>query len=117
MHKTVYKIFRPSEWETFVSKGVFDGSANDKQDGFIHLSYRDQLAGTLDAHFSDCAKIIVAAFPVVAFEQSSLKAEKSRRGELFPHLYDTLKKQQVTSFAPIKRTEDGDLVIPNDLVD
>ena len=35
-----------------VPTGAFAGSADDLRDGFIHLSTREQLAGTIAKHFA-----------------------------------------------------------------
>jgi len=85
----VYKILRPSERETFERYGRFTGSADDERDGFVHLSTREQLAGTLAKHFADEEELTILALDVPAMGQA-LRWEPSRGGVLFPHLYGAI---------------------------
>ncbi len=95
MEQTVYKILTFEEWESFSTKGVFEGSEIDKRDGFIHLSTASQVEGTLNKYFIDQKKIMLVALGK-ADMGSDLKFEPSRNGENFPHYYDRLK----TDFVP-----------------
>jgi len=45
--KFVYKICTKSEWHEIKSKGQLTGSKKDLEDGYIHFSGDDQIAGTL----------------------------------------------------------------------
>lgn len=89
----IYKIFTREEWEAFRETGVFEGSADDRRDGFIHLSTGAQLAETRSRHFGHVADVVVAE--VVVRNDEYLKWEKSRRGEAFPHLYRALRRSDV----------------------
>ena len=82
------KIFRAPEWAAFRESGLFAGSPDDLRDGFIHLSSGDQVDGTLAAHFSGEAGLVLAEVDVM--EDSALRWELSRGGAAFPHLYRPL---------------------------
>jgi uncharacterized protein (DUF952 family) len=86
MKKIVFKISTPDAWFEATKAGIYDGSTDDSRDGFIHLSTREQLRGTLEKHFKGEGDLVL-----IAFEASELgpdlKWEQSRGGELFPHLY------------------------------
>ena len=85
----LYKVLRASEWREAQTQGVVAGCADDLRDGFIHLSTRDQLAGTLLRHFAGETGLI--ALEIAADRLGTgLKWEPSRDGALFPHLYDVL---------------------------
>ncbi len=45
--KFVYKISTKSEWQEVKTKGKLTGSKKDLEDGYIHFSGDDQVAGTL----------------------------------------------------------------------
>ena len=92
----IYKIFRPDEWAAFEAAGRFDGSADDRRDGFIHFSKADQLRGTLGRYYADEDRVAIAAFPAERFDDR-LKWEASRDGQLFPHLYAPLLMAQLES--------------------
>ena len=49
--KYVYKICTYEEWEEAKTKGKYEGSKKDKEDGFIHFSDKEQLKGTLKKFF------------------------------------------------------------------
>jgi uncharacterized protein (DUF952 family) len=87
--EVIYKVLRAAEWREAQTHGAIVGSADDLRDGFIHLSTRDQLAGTLLRHFAGEQGLI--ALEIAADRLSAgLKWEPSRDGALFPHLYDVL---------------------------
>lgn len=85
----IYKVLTKAQWQDFESNGRFAGSPADLADGFIHFSYADQLAETLRKHFHGQAGLVLLA---ISSEDcgAALKAEPSRGGALFPHLYGVL---------------------------
>ena len=51
--KFVYKISTKSEWQEVKTKGKLTGSKKDLEDGYIHFSGDDQVAGTLKKFWKD----------------------------------------------------------------
>ena len=90
----IYKIFRPSEWDTLIKKGVTKGAPIDRADGYIHFSTGKQLAETCAKHFANDGDLIIAVLDSDDLGDA-LKWEPSRGGDLFPHLYRTLQKSDV----------------------
>ena len=90
----IYKILRPSEWQQFEIDGRFEGSPDDRRDGFIHCSSRVQVGATALRHFADQAELIVLALDADTIE-SVLQWEPSSSGELFPHVYAPLPRKSV----------------------
>jgi uncharacterized protein (DUF952 family) len=88
--KTVYKICAASDWGAAQAAGLLDGSPDDKRDGFIHLSAKDQVMGTLEKHFRDRTDLVILAVDTGRLPAGALKWEASRDGALFPHLYGKL---------------------------
>lgn len=86
--EAVYKIIPETEWPGVAGLAAWSGSALDQTDGYVHLSTRDQVAGTLARHFAGVS-CRIAAFDAAGFG-AALKWEPSRGGELFPHLYAAL---------------------------
>lgn len=84
--RTLYKILTLTEWQAFQREGRFDGSVDDIRDGFVHLSYADQVAGTASKHFRGRGKLVLLALSSLGL-QGQLRDEKSSGGALFPHLY------------------------------
>jgi uncharacterized protein (DUF952 family) len=109
----VYKILRQDEWASFQSSGIFHGSPDDIRDGFIHLSARDQLAGTLARHFRGEDGLVLLAIDGADLGEA-LKWEPSRGGGLFPHLYASLLLTAILSATPLHRADDGSYPLPSD---
>ena len=85
----IYKITTGDAWEAAVTAGVFEGSANDRRDGYIHLSSIHQLAVTAQKYFSGVEGLVLVALSADALG-AALKWEVSRGNELFPHYYGAL---------------------------
>jgi uncharacterized protein (DUF952 family) len=86
---TIYKICEQAQWLAAEAAGQFCGSAVDERDGFIHFSTIAQLAETATKHFAGQKDLMLVAVDAGAFG-AALKWEKSRGGDLFPHLYAAL---------------------------
>ena len=97
---TIYKICDREEWEKALIDGVFRGSAVDLRDGFIHFSTARQLRETARRHFAHRSGLVLLAVEAETLGLA-LKWEKSRGGDLFPHLYDALDVNKVHSVAPL----------------
>lgn len=82
------KILRPAEWQDFKDRGWYDGSSDDQRDGFIHMSFKHQILGTLKRYFTDVDAVILAY--VAPKEADHYRLEISRNGEAFPHYYGAL---------------------------
>lgn len=92
-----YKILRGLEWVAFSAEGRFAGSPDDLRDGFVHLSSREQVEGTLDRHFPGEAGLMLLTLDRARL-LPSLRMEPSRGGEEFPHLYRPLQIEDVIFF-------------------
>ena len=90
----IYKILRPSEWEEFDSSGIFEGSPDDRRDGFIHCSSLEQVSATAMRIFGDEPALVVLAIATESLADS-LRWEASSGGEAFPHVYRPLPRDVV----------------------
>ncbi len=105
MSETVFKIVNRDDWEAAVTQGCYRGSPIDRRDGFIHLSRSNQVSETAAKHFRGQSDLVLVAFRADDFG-AMLKWERSRGGQLFPHLYgdcDPARALWVENLAP-----DGD---------
>jgi uncharacterized protein (DUF952 family) len=96
----IYKIASRAEWAAAEAAGVFEGSALDRTDGFIHFSAEDQWRETLRLHFAGQSALVLVAVEAEALG-AVLKWEASRGGALFPHLYGPLPTALAVSVEPI----------------
>lgn len=94
MTPAIYKILRADEWAGFQSEGVFVGSPDDLRDGFIHLSFDDQVSGSAARHFSGETDLVIVCLDQKKLG-SALRLELSRGGQKFPHLYRAMRREDV----------------------
>jgi uncharacterized protein (DUF952 family) len=110
----IFKILHRAEWIAAEKAGRYDGSAKDREDGFLHFSTAGQLMGTLEKHYAGADDLIL-----VAVEDDTLgpalKWEAARGGALFPHLYAPLSITHVRWSADIERDAQGHFLLPPDI--
>jgi uncharacterized protein (DUF952 family) len=107
----IYKICDHAAWNAAARAGVYRGSEVDARDGFIHFSTAAQLGETAARHFARQTGLMVVAVDGDALG-APLKWEKSRSGDLFPHLYATLPVAAVRWTKPLPDEVDGIRRVP-----
>lgn len=112
MAETVaYKILLSDELALLEQDGLFVGAPVDRADGYIHMSTAAQLAETLARHFAGKAGLQIVAVDLEALGDR-LKWEKSRGGDLFPHLYGPLSLDSVIAYGPLEHDPHGAIRLP-----
>lgn len=96
----IYKIFLGTEWTEFDAAGQTSGAPVDLADGFIHFSTAAQAAETAAKYFAGINGLMLIAFKADQLGDA-LKWEPSRGGDLFPHLYRALKRDEVLWAKPL----------------
>lgn len=81
------KILTESEYNQFMDSGVFEGSAHDKRDGFIHLATTAQLEGIIEKHFSKESTVYILELNIYSTDKNVVW-EVASNGDLYPHLYN-----------------------------
>ena len=89
----VYRIFRKEELEEFRKSKLFRGNDLDINSGFIHLCTDQQIKETINKYFKTEQTYIVK-FKISDLE-NSLRWEKSRNDDIFPHYYGTLESRLI----------------------
>ena len=89
----IYKILSVADWEAAEAAGRFEGSADDRRDGFIHFSDGEQVTGTAAKYFAGQSGLVLLT--VDPGRLADLRWEKSRGDALFPHLYGPLELDAV----------------------
>jgi uncharacterized protein (DUF952 family) len=90
----IVKLLRATEWAAFEADGVFAGSADDLRDGYIHLSTPEQVAPTAAKWFAGEVGLMALTIDADGLGEA-LKWEPARGGQLFPHLYRPLLRDEV----------------------
>lgn len=108
---TIYKICAKAQWQAAEQAGHYRGSEVDARDGFIHFSTAAQAAETAAKHFVGQSDLVLVAVDGDALGVT-LKWERSRGGELFPHLYAALPLNAVYWVKPLPDEVDGQRQFP-----
>jgi len=111
MHDLIFHVCERAAWEAAVAAGRYEGSADDRRDGFIHFSTAGQLAGSIARHHAGKPDIVLIAVPPAVLGEA-LRWEPSRRGLLFPHLYGPLPVAAVAWVEPLRRNAAGEVELP-----
>jgi uncharacterized protein (DUF952 family) len=109
--RRIYKICPVSAWREAERQGVYRGSADDARDGFIHFSTASQVAETARKHFFGQTGLLLIEVDADALGES-LRWERSRNDDLFPHLYSELDLGAVIAVRDMHTRSDGYHEIP-----
>jgi uncharacterized protein (DUF952 family) len=106
MTQMIYHMCRADEWEEAVAAGTYSGSSQDRLDGFIHFSTAEQIVESARRHRAGQAGLLLVAVEAKRLGDR-LKWEKSRGGDLFPHLYGPLDPAESASVRSLPLGADG----------
>lgn len=90
----IYKIFLDSQNEAFESNKETCGAPIDVADGYIHFSTRETVLATAEKYFAGVTGLKLLAVDADSLG-ASLRWEAARGGVLFPHLYRSLRTDDV----------------------
>ena len=107
----IYKISPRHAWLEAQAAGVFTGAPIDLQDGYIHFSAAHQVRETAARHFAGQKDLVLVSVATEVLGDA-LKWEKSRGGDLFPHLYGNLPTKLVSEVIDMPLQADGSHLIP-----
>jgi uncharacterized protein (DUF952 family) len=108
---TIYKICERAVWREAEAAGSFLGTEADERDGFIHFSSATQLAETAAKHYANKTGLVLVAVDADTLGMT-LVWERSRGGELFPHLYGVLPLAAVKWARPLPDEVEGRRALP-----
>ncbi|BEV00543.1 DUF952 domain-containing protein [Novosphingobium olei] len=109
--QVAYKVLTAPQMAQLEADAVFKGAPVDLADGYIHLSTEAQLAETVDKHFAGQDDLHLATVDLAVLGDA-VKWEPSRGGQLFPHIYADLPLSAVLAYGPLRRDEQGAIVLP-----
>ncbi len=111
MHQLIYKVATRQQWQLAIDAGCFNGSAIDLVDGYIHFSTAEQVAETVRKHFQGQVDLVVISVSVAELGDA-LRWERSRGGDLFPHLYGALAVAAAVELLDLPMNGDGSHRLP-----
>jgi len=113
MGRTIYKVLTSEQW-TAAEAGAPVRAPVDIADGYVHFSTSAQLRETLARHFKGQEGCVLAAFDAEDFGLD-LKWEKSRGGDLFPHVYGAVHAGQARSLWLLEMGPEGAPIPPDEV--
>lgn len=111
----IFHMCREDEWCEAQARGAYEGSSQDKADGFIHFSSGAQLRGSAAKHRAGQDGLVLLSVDPGKLSTGALKWEASRNNQLFPHLYGTLPIAAVVRADPLTLGDDGLHIFPDAL--
>jgi uncharacterized protein (DUF952 family) len=114
MNELIYHMCRADEWVDAQKSGTYVGSSQDHADKFIHFSTASQVRVSARKHRAGQDGLVLLS---VAIDQlgDALKWEKSRGGDLFPHLYGDMLSSAVVYSVPLPLDENGLHIFPRSI--
>ncbi len=111
MAEAIYHVCKWDEWRSAERAGAYEGSSQDKADGFIHFSSAATVVESVAKHRAGQTDLVLLAVDPDKCG-SALRWEPSRGGMLFPHLYGRLPVGAVISASDLPLGADGSHVFP-----
>lgn len=108
----IYHMCHALEWDSALSYGRYQGSSQDRADGFIHFSTASQIVESARRHRAGQPDLMLVAVEAARLGPA-LRWEASRDGALFPHLYGDLDPAVAVSVRPLPLGSDGLHVFPD----
>jgi len=107
----VYKLLTEADWAAAEAAGATSVPL-DLADGYVHLSTRTQVHETARRYYSGLPRTRLLRFQPGSL--GDIRWEKSRGGDLFPHLYGPLEVARADAAWWLVPGTDGTPVFPGD---
>lgn len=89
----IYHIVPAADWAKQESQSTYEAPSL-QAEGFIHLSQKEQVAGTLSRYYRNVPDLLLLHVDTDKLT-NDLKYELATNNESFPHLYGSLNKDAV----------------------
>ena len=96
MTERLFHVALLPEWGSACTERLW-ALASLAEEGFVCLSLRGQLRGTLARHFSGCPSAMLLEVNPAGLGDD-LRTELARDGELFPHLYRAIAREEFLGY-------------------
>ncbi|GAB3797983.1 DUF952 domain-containing protein [Spirosoma humi] len=95
----IYHIVSATDWAKQESQSRYE-AASLATEGFIHLSTKEQVAGTVSRYYQGVPDLLLLHVDTDKLT-SSLRYELATNQQSFPHLYGPLNKDAVVQIEPL----------------
>lgn len=101
MGADIFHLATPEAWEAAQATGKISPSSLADQ-GFVHCSTREQLAGTIERHFADADELVLLRLDESSI-RDALRWEESHPGEHYPHVHRAIATDEIVEIIPWHR--------------
>ncbi|MGN6607177.1 MAG: DUF952 domain-containing protein [Jatrophihabitans sp.] len=102
----LFHLVDPREWAAAVTAGHY-APPSLAAEGFVHLSFAEQVAGSANTHYPAAARLVAVEFDDASVA-ADLRAEDSYgSGTAFPHVYAPLDPSLAVAVHPLARDAGG----------
>jgi uncharacterized protein (DUF952 family) len=108
----IYHMCKVEEWKAVYESGVYWGSSQDQEDGFIHFSTAEYIVDSAAKHRAGQDGLLLLSVDSDTLGDA-VKWEEARGGILFPHVYGGLPVSSVSEMEPLPVGSDGKHIFPN----
>src|ERR1700712_2867256 len=105
--RSVFHILTEFDWQAAQGAGSYAPESL-AAEGFVHFSYRHQVARTANARYRDRDGLIVVEFDADRFPGPVIDEDLYGAGEQFPHLYAAVPVAAAVTEHPLPRHDNGD---------
>ena len=106
MAEPIFHIVAASDWQQACSGGSYQPPSL-AAEGFVHFSYRRQVARTANARFAGHAGLVVVEFDPAGLPAPVVEEDLYAADELFPHVYAAIPTALATAVHPLLVGPDG----------
>ena len=103
----VYRLATRAEWAAAQDGGLVPLRDIDEQDGYVHLSTREQALDTANIHFAGVADLLALEIPLAPIDPLVKFELAPKRGQSFPHLYGRLETRHVARAIALEAGPEG----------
>ncbi|MBI5122135.1 MAG: DUF952 domain-containing protein [Rhodospirillales bacterium] len=104
--RRIYHLCRQADWQAAAAKGSYDGSSQDRADGFLHFSTSEQVEDSAARHRAGEPDLLLLVADATLLGDA-LRWEASSSGQTYPHLYGPLPLSAVLEVVALALGPDG----------
>jgi uncharacterized protein (DUF952 family) len=97
---SIFHILPAADWRQACARGSY-APASLATEGFVHFSYRSQVARTANARFAGRDDLVVVEVDPARLTEPVVDEDSYGAGERFPHVYAAIPTASVTAVHPL----------------
>ena len=102
----LFHLLPPGEWRAAVAAGEYRPPSL-ATEGFVHLSFAEQVTGSANRHCADAAELVAVEFDGERLPGRLVVEDSYGSGTAFPHLYAPIDPAAAVAAHPLRRDAAG----------